>query len=84
MSTRPFILAAGLFGALLATAAQAATGVATGSVNMRTGPGTSYAKITTIPAGAPVEVFGCSSWCQVAYGGAQGYASANYISQGGG
>lgn len=84
MSPRPFLAAAGLAVAVLASAAQAAPGVATGSVNMRTGPGTNYAKITTIPAGAPVEVFGCSSWCQVAYGGAQGYASARYISTGGG
>ena len=61
-------------------AAQAAPGVATGNVNMRAGPGTSYAKITTIPAGAQVEVFDCDGWCQVAFGGAQGWVSANYIS----
>ena len=62
-------------------AAQAAPGAATGDVNMRTGPGTSYAKITTIPAGAPVEVFGCNGWCEVAYGGTRGWVSANYITR---
>jgi uncharacterized protein YraI len=70
----------GLLAAFAMTAAQAAPGVATGSVNMRTGPGTAYAKITTIPAGAQVEVFGCPTWCQVSYAGRQGWASSNYIS----
>src|SRR6185312_3000113 len=51
-----------------------------GNVNMRAGPGTGYAVITTIPAGAPIEVIGCSSWCQVAFGGTEGFASANYVS----
>jgi uncharacterized protein YraI len=70
--------------AVLATlgfgAAEAATGFATGTVNMRTGPGTAYAKVTTIPAGAEVEVFECTSWCQVAFAGQEGWASARYIS----
>ena len=60
-------------------AAAAAPGVATGNVNMRTGPGTNYSTITTIPAGAPVEVLQCTSWCELVYGGTRGWASANYI-----
>src|SRR3954471_8811608 len=68
MLTRPLLSAAVLAGALLtASAANAAPGVATGDVNMRSGPGTGYSVITTIPAGAPLEIYGCSSWCQVGY-----------------
>ena len=62
------------------TIAMAEPGVATGDVNMRTGPGTGYPIITTIPAGAPIEIYGCSNWCEVDYAGAQGYVSANYVS----
>jgi uncharacterized protein YraI len=69
-----------MVGGLAWSAAEAAPGVATGNVNMRTGPGTGYAVITTIPAGAPVEVLGCPSWCEVAYAGTRGWASSNYIS----
>lgn len=58
----------------------ASPGSAIGNVNMRTGPGTQYGVITTIPAGAPIEVFGCQSWCQVAYAGQQGYVSGSYVS----
>lgn len=81
MLTRPLLSAAVLAGALLtASAANAAPGVATGDVNMRSGPGTGYSVITTIPAGAPLEIYGCSSWCQVGYAGTQGYVSGNYVS----
>jgi uncharacterized protein YraI len=66
-------------GLLAASAAQAAPGFATGDVNMRTGPGTNYARITTIPEGAPVEVFECPTWCQVEFNGRQGWVSSNYI-----
>lgn len=81
MITRPLLSAGFLAGALLvSSAANAAPGVATGDVNMRTGPGTGYSVITTIPAGAPLEIYGCSSWCQVGYAGTQGYVSGNYVS----
>ena len=75
-------LTAGLIAAagLVANNAAADPGTATGNVNMRTGPGTGYPVITTIPAGAPIEVLGCPSWCQVAYAGTQGYVSGRYVS----
>jgi uncharacterized protein YraI len=77
-------LAAGgvLAGALVVSAAVAAPGVASGNVNMRTGPGTGYSIITTIPVGAPIEVFECGSWCKVGYAGTQGFVSANYVGSG--
>ena len=75
------LIAAGAFAgfAMISTIAAADPGVATGNVNMRSGPGTQYPVITTIPAGAPIEVMGCQSWCQVAYAGAQGYVSGRYV-----
>ena len=57
---------------LVASAAAAMPGTASGDVNMRSGPGTQYAVITTIPAGAPLEVFDCQNWCEVAYAGNAG------------
>ena len=67
-------------GVLAPVAAQAA--YVTGSVNLRTGPGTQYARILTIPAGANVSVAGCSSWCSVNYAGTRGYVSASYVAGG--
>jgi uncharacterized protein YraI len=81
MILRPLAAAGSVAAALFAsTIAMAAPGVATGDVNMRTGPGTGYSIITTIPAGAPIEIYSCSRWCEVNYAGAQGYVSANYVS----
>jgi uncharacterized protein YraI len=69
--------------ALLASwAAAAAPGVATGTVNLRAGPGTNYARIAVIPAGAPVEVLRCPRWCEVIHAGRRGWASASYIARG--
>ena len=78
-----YLAVAALGGALLwSAAAEAAPGTATGSVNLRTGPSTGYARIATIPAGAPVEVLQCSSWCEVIYNGHRGWASRSYIATG--
>lgn len=61
--------------------AVAAPGVAKGSVNLRAGPGTNYARIATIPSGAPVTVLRCARWCEVVFAGRQGWASAAYIAR---
>lgn len=66
-------------GALVASGAAHAAGYATGSVNMRTGPSTAYPVITTIPAGARVDIRTCTTWCSVNYRGLTGWASARYI-----
>lgn len=65
------------------SAAEAAAGWTTTSLNLRTGPGTRYSVITAMPAGAPVEVVSCASWCELYYAGRRGWASARYISLGG-
>ncbi|MGK6311517.1 SH3 domain-containing protein [Neorhizobium sp. DT-125] len=71
-----------LLGISLPSLAEAANAYATGSVNMRTGPGTEYARIGTIPAGATVTIRGCLtgySWCDVSFAGRRGWASSNYL-----
>ena len=67
---------------LLSTAAAfAQPGVATGAVNVRTGPGTGYAKVGTLSAGELVDVKQCQgSWCFVdRNSGTDGWASASYL-----
>ncbi|OYX01034.1 MAG: hypothetical protein B7Z15_19880, partial [Rhizobiales bacterium 32-66-8] len=67
---------------LLSTAAAfAQPGVATGSVNVRTGPGTGYAKVGTLSAGEYVDVKQCQgSWCFVdRNSGTDGWVSKNYL-----
>ncbi|HEY8614524.1 MAG TPA: SH3 domain-containing protein [Roseomonas sp.] len=66
----------------LAGPASAAPGFATGTVNLRAGPGITYPQVTVVPAGAPVEIFGCLqgySWCDVGFGQVRGWVSANYL-----
>jgi uncharacterized protein YraI len=90
MLLRPLLVVTFLFPLLLAAAvvvgptrtANAAPGVAKGSVNLRAGPGTNYARIATIPAGARVNVLRCGRWCEVIYAGRRGWASASYIARG--
>lgn len=52
-------------------------------LNMRSGPGTQYRVIATIPRGGRVEVRGCSrGWCDVIWAGRRGYASERFLSRG--
>jgi len=67
---------------LLSTAsAFAQPGVATGAVNVRTGPGTGYSKVGTLSSGELVDVKDCQgSWCFVdRNAGTDGWVSANYL-----
>jgi len=84
MQIKLFLAAGALVGALAFSSGASAQEIAqvTGNVNMRTGPGTGYGIITTIPAGAQVELFGCPGWCQVAYAGREGWVSSNYVGRG--
>ena len=64
----------------LPSAALAAWGQVTGNVNLRTGPGTSYQRILTLPAGARVWVGGSlNGWYHVRFNGTEGYVSSSYI-----
>jgi uncharacterized protein YraI len=83
MTLRTRLLGAGSALLLSAGAAAAAPAVVSTDLNMRSGPGTQYGVITTIPGGATVDVDGCTgSWCAVNFNGRSGYASASYL-QGG-
>jgi uncharacterized protein YraI len=83
MTLRTRLLGAGSALLLTAGAAAAAPAVVSTDLNMRSGPGTQYGVIGTIPGGATVDVDGCTgSWCAVNFNGRSGYASASYL-QGG-
>ncbi len=74
------LLLGGSLVALSAGAAAAAPAVVDSGLNLRSGPGTGYAVIETLPAGARVDVTGCTGgWCRVVYDGARGYASREYL-----
>lgn len=71
--------------AIVLTPAQASAveASATGAVNVRSGPGTSYRVLDTLRAGEVVDVLGCrSGWCYVEKDGPDGYVSANYLRRG--
>ncbi|MBO1039036.1 SH3 domain-containing protein [Brucella pituitosa] len=79
LSFKAAIVALGVFSA---GAAQAANAIVTTNLNVRTGPGTGYAALGSIPSRAPVNVRGCTSgygWCQISYGGLSGWASSRYL-----
>ena len=86
MAIRNKIIATGLATlAVIATtaAASAAPAVATGNVNVRSGPGTGYAVVDTLRRGEQVNVQQCrGSWCYVEKRGPDGWVSANYLSSG--
>ena len=79
-----------LFGAasalvLSASAANAVPATAETSLNVRSGPGTEYEVVGTIPDGGTVDVRGCTGgWCRVSFSGGSGYASRNYLAMAGG
>lgn len=73
--------------AVLATAgaAFAAPAIATGNVNVRSGPGTGYGVVDALRRGERVDIQYCrGSWCFVEKRGPDGWVSANYLAQGGG
>ncbi|MCX2696112.1 SH3 domain-containing protein [Ochrobactrum chromiisoli] len=71
-----------VLGVFSASAAQAANAIVTTNLNVRTGPGTGYAALGSIPSRSPVTVQACTSgygWCQINYGGLSGWASSRYL-----
>lgn len=58
---------------------------ATGSVNVRTGPGTGFVVVDTLQRNELVTVQQCrSNWCYIDRAGADGWVSANYLAAIGG
>ena len=67
--------------AVSASAASAGGATTTTAVNFRTGAGTNYGIISTLPAGTHVVVSSQSSggWATVVYNGTVGYISSDYL-----
>jgi hypothetical protein len=86
MALRNKLIATGLATlAVIATtvAASAAPAIATGNVNVRSGPGTGYPRVDTLYRGERVDVQYCrGSWCYVEKRGPDGWVSANYLRSG--
>ena len=54
--------------------------ISSGSLNMRKGPGTSYAVVKSLKKGAKVTITGTSgSWYKIKHSGSTGYVSKSYI-----
>ena len=67
-----------------AGAAQAATVTTLTDLKMRSGPGTGYAAVATLPQGAQLHLGECSDdlhWCKVYWRGREGWASSHYLSE---
>ena len=82
---KPLLSIAVLAAATIAApvAASAAPARVTANVNLRAGPGTEYYPIVVLPAGAPVELYGCLqgyTWCDVSFGRERGWVSSRYLS----
>ena len=61
--------------------AAASSAVATGAVNVRTGPGTGYRIVDSLTKGEQVRVTECAAnWCLVHRRGPDGWVSARYLS----
>lgn len=84
MQSRSTIFMAALTAAAALTlpASAATLALATTSLNIRSGPGPQYSVIGAIPDKGKASVLGCiegSLWCQVTYGGKQGWAYSQYL-----
>jgi uncharacterized protein YraI len=82
MITRSIALIVFLTGLFFAASAFAANGYATANVNMRTGPGVYYPRITVIAAGSAVSIYDCTHghrWCSVGWRGYRGWVSGRYL-----
>jgi uncharacterized protein YraI len=85
MNVSSIAKAVGLAGAVLALSAGTAfAAIATASVNVRTGPSTSYGVIDTLRPGEFVSVTGRSGgWCEVDKSGPNGWVSCAYLADAG-
>jgi len=80
--TKTTLLAAA--SALVLTASAASAAITESAVNMRSGPGTQYDVVTTLPGGARFDVSNCNgAWCQGSFQGRSGFVSSNYLDFGG-
>src|SRR4051812_9562105 len=64
---------------VLIAAAEASPAITSGGVAMRCGPGLAHRVVARVPAGAPIEVFECSTWCRIGFAGTRGYIPAAFV-----
>jgi uncharacterized protein YraI len=82
--TARLVVAAGtVFAAMLpSTVVAAERAYAISEVNLRAGPNTQFPRVTTLPAGVSVMVYGCTYewiWCDVTWQGLRGWISGRYL-----
>ena len=75
--------------AALALSAAAVAGEVSSPVNVRSGPGTGWPVVATIPAGTDLQVLSCATgwrwrWCKVQAGGVRGYVHQAALGMSGG
>lgn len=78
------IIALSLVPIMITTPGFAAPGVTTTSVNFRSGPGTEFSSLRTLPAGTVVDIGNCEgagSWCAVTVDGRNGFVSGQYLQE---
>jgi len=83
MKVSSLLAGAALVGALMGPGiASAANAYTTGNVNQRAGPSTNFPRVSTIPAGVAVTIFGCLrdlGWCDTSWHGQRGWVSGRYL-----
>jgi uncharacterized protein YgiM (DUF1202 family) len=78
------IVALSLVPIIVSAPGLAAPGVTTASVNFRSGPGTQFSSLRTLPAGTAVDIGDCEdagSWCAITVDGRSGFVSGRYIQE---
>lgn len=82
LSVSKTIIAAAIV-ATSATMASAAPASVTADLNLREGPSTQYAPVSTIPFGESVDVLSCEgAWCEIDWRGIGGFANRSYLAYG--
>lgn len=83
MQIRQLLLAGAVVAAAMTFAAPAQAEYATTSVNVRSGPGTSYSVVDVLRSGQQVDVTRQSGgWCYVVKSGPDGWVSCRYLAGG--
>ncbi len=78
------ILAVLLATAMSVTPVLAVPATTTANVNMRSGPGTNFDVLATVPSGTSVDLGQCDSsgaWCEVTANGKNGFMSGQYLQE---
>ncbi|MCG7394380.1 SH3 domain-containing protein [Microvirga sp. ACRRW] len=78
------IIALSIVPLMISASCLATPGVTTSSVNFRSGPGTQFSSLRTLPAGTAIDIGDCEdagSWCAVTVDGRNGFVSGRYLQE---